>query len=241
MKPFKISDYAAQLKPHTDYLAEIMSDESAATLKEDRRAKLQAAAKALVEMLADGEVSGDTDPTLEAEEKRLKGGSQEQKERLLPQVAAGTAKLALAVAESNGATDGPGREAVARKQSGAGYLITGVRSFVIDAAAADWLVVAAAEEGAAHRAFFLVDARQAAVQADPLPWRDVTRQVCDVRFRNAVAEPLAADDAALWPWLRDRVLFALATESGDGLLIAPPTGGQQVGPEFRITVPADTK
>src|SRR5882672_5497089 len=78
MKPFKISDYAAQLKPHTDYLAEIMSDESAATLKEDRRAKLQAAAKALVEMLADGEVSGDTDPTLEAEEKRLKGGSQEQ-------------------------------------------------------------------------------------------------------------------------------------------------------------------
>jgi len=145
-----------------------------------------------------------------------KGGSPEQKERLLPQVAAGTAKLALAVAESNGATDGPGREAVARKQSGADYLITGVRSFVIDAAAADWLVVAAAEEGAAHRAFFLVDARQAAVQADPLPWRDVTRQVCDVRFRDAVAEPLPADDVTLWPWLRDRLLFALAAENAAG-------------------------
>ena len=145
-----------------------------------------------------------------------KGGSQEQKERLLPQVAAGTSKLALAVAESNGATDGPGREAVARQQSGAGYLITGVRSFVIDAAGADWLVVAAAEEGTAHRAFFLVDAKQAAVQADPLPWRDVTRQVCDVRFRNAVAESLPADDATLWPWLRDRILFALAAENAAG-------------------------
>jgi hypothetical protein len=73
MKPFKISDYAAQLKPHTDYLSEIMSDGSAATLKEDRRAKLQAAAQSLVDMLGTGEAATDTDPTLEAEEKRLKG------------------------------------------------------------------------------------------------------------------------------------------------------------------------
>jgi alkylation response protein AidB-like acyl-CoA dehydrogenase len=140
-----------------------------------------------------------------------KGGMPEQKERLLPQVAAGTVKLALAVAESNGATDGPGREAVVRQRT-----ITGVRSFVIDAAVADWLVVAAAEEGSGRRAFFLVDARQEGVQVDPLPWRDVTRQVCDVRFKDAVAEPLAADDAALWPWLRDRILFALAAENAAG-------------------------
>ena len=58
--------------------------------------------------------------------------------------------------------------------------------------------------------------RQAAVQADPLPWRDVTRQVCDVRFRNAVAQPLPVDDATLWPWLRDRILFALAAENAAG-------------------------
>ena len=68
-----------------------------------------------------------------------KGGTQEQKERILPQVADGAAKLALAVAESNGTTDSPGREAVARKQAGTHHLITGVRSFVIDAAVADWL------------------------------------------------------------------------------------------------------
>jgi alkylation response protein AidB-like acyl-CoA dehydrogenase len=146
-----------------------------------------------------------------------KGGTQEQKERILSQVADGAAKLALAVAESNGTTDSPGREAVARKQAGTHHLITGVRSFVIDAAVADWLVVAAVDEASGRRAFFLVDAKQEAVQADLLPWRDVTRQVCDVRFKNAVAEPLAVDDATLWPWLRDRILFALAAENAAGV------------------------
>jgi acyl-CoA dehydrogenase len=146
-----------------------------------------------------------------------KGGTQEQKERILSQVADGAAKLALAVAESNGTTDSPGREAVARKQAGTHHLITGVRSFVIDAAVADWLVVAAVDEASGRRAFFLVDAKREAVQADLLPWRDVTRQVCDVRFKNAVAEPLAVDDATLWPWLRDRILFALAAENAAGV------------------------
>ncbi|HJQ59580.1 MAG TPA: acyl-CoA dehydrogenase family protein, partial [Vineibacter sp.] len=118
-----------------------------------------------------------------------KGGSVTQRARLLPSVVAGTTKLALAVAESNGSTDGAGRETVARRQGG-GWRLTGVRSFVIDAASADWLVVAALDESSGKRAFFLVDATQDAVRAEPLPWRDVTREVCDVRFRDAIAEPL---------------------------------------------------
>jgi acyl-CoA dehydrogenase len=144
-----------------------------------------------------------------------RGGTPVQKQRLLPGVVDGTVRLALAIAESNGATDGQGREAVVRRQ-GETCRITGVKSFVIDGAIADWLVVAALDEASGRRGFFLVDARQDAVQADLLPWRDVTRQVCDVRFRNAVAEPLAAEDAALWPWLRDRILFALAAENAAG-------------------------
>jgi acyl-CoA dehydrogenase len=145
-----------------------------------------------------------------------KAGSPEQKARLLPEVAAGTTRLALAVAESNGAVDGPGREAVASGSAGA-CRITGVRSFVIDAAAADWLVVAALDKAAGKRAFFLVDTEQDAVQVDALPWRDVTRQVCDVRFQDAIAEPLAGEDAMLWPWLRDRIVFALAAENAAGV------------------------
>ena len=91
-----------------------------------------------------------------------------------------------------------------------------MKSFVIDGAAADILVVAAQDAVAGGRAFFLVDARQAGVEVDLLPWRDVTRQVADVRLRDAVGEKLAADDTELWPWLRDRVLLALAIESAAG-------------------------
>jgi alkylation response protein AidB-like acyl-CoA dehydrogenase len=144
-----------------------------------------------------------------------KGGSLDQKQGLLPKVATGSVKLALAVAESNGTVDGPGREAVARKQAGT-WQITGVRSFVIDAAAADWLVVTALDAASGRRMFFLADVDQDAIQTDPLPWRDVTRQVCDVRFKDAVVEPLSLGDDVLWPWLRDRILFALAAENAAG-------------------------
>ena len=142
-----------------------------------------------------------------------KGGSEAQKKDLLPGVAAGSTKLALAVAEASGSVDGPCREAAARKH-GESWRLTGAKSFVIDAAAADWLVVAAQDEQG--RAFFLVETNQPGVQVDLLPWRDVTRQVADVRLKDAIGERLAVDDAVLWPWLRDRVLFALATESAAG-------------------------
>lgn len=141
-----------------------------------------------------------------------KGGSEGQKRTILPGVAAGTTKLALAVAESSGAVDGPCREARAHRH-GAGWRLTGVKSFAIDAASADWLIVVAQDEADGGRGFYLVDARQDGVQAEPLDWRDVTREVCDVRLKDAEGERLEADDATLWPWLRDRILLALAVES----------------------------
>jgi alkylation response protein AidB-like acyl-CoA dehydrogenase len=144
-----------------------------------------------------------------------RGGSPEQKKALLPGVASGTTKLAVAIAEASGATEGPCRECTARSER-----LTGVKSFVIDAAAADWLVVAAQDEAVGDRAFFLVDARQPGVMGDLLPWRDVTRQVADVRLQDAKAERLTADDATLWPWLRDRILFALAAENAAGAQVA---------------------
>ena len=107
----------------------------------------------------------------------------------------------------------PAARRTARKQ-GESWRLTGAKSFVIDAAAADWLVVAAQEEQ--RTAPSSSSSSQPGVQVDLLPWRDVTRQVADVRLKDAVGERLAADDAVLWPWLRDRVLFALATESAAG-------------------------
>jgi alkylation response protein AidB-like acyl-CoA dehydrogenase len=145
-----------------------------------------------------------------------RAGSDAQKKRLLPAVVEGRAKFALAVAESNGSTEDNGREAVMSRR-GADCRITGVKSFVIDAASADWLVVGAMDEAAGRRNFFLVDAKQDGVHVDLLPWRDVTRQVCDVRLKDALAEPLEMEGSALWPWLRDRVLLAIAAENAEGM------------------------
>jgi alkylation response protein AidB-like acyl-CoA dehydrogenase len=144
----------------------------------------------------------------------LKGGSDEQKAGVLSRVAAGELKLALAVADSNGNADGPGSDAKASVGS-KGHIINGSKSFVIDAAAAGMLVVAADTNGA--REWFLVDAKQNGVQVETLAWRDVTRQVCTVHFRDAAAERLEADDATIWPWVRDRILLVLAAESAAGL------------------------
>ncbi|HEY1706907.1 MAG TPA: acyl-CoA dehydrogenase family protein [Rhizomicrobium sp.] len=144
----------------------------------------------------------------------LKGGSETQKQAILPRVAGGGMKLALAISDRDGSSDGCGSDAEAMPAQG-GYLLQGSKSFVVDAAEADLLVVAARHDH--RRRFFLVDPRQAGVTIDVLPWRDTTRQVCNIRFERAKAELLAADDMAAWPWVRDRLLLVLAAESAAGL------------------------
>ena len=145
----------------------------------------------------------------------LRLGTEDQKQRLLPGVAAGTTRLALAVADSAGNADGECREAAA-EPSGSGYALTGSRSFVVDAVDADWLIVAAQDAGTGRRAFFLVEAKQSGVDADVVDWRDLTRQVCDIRLSHASATAMAPHTAADWDWIRDRILFALAAECAAG-------------------------
>jgi alkylation response protein AidB-like acyl-CoA dehydrogenase len=142
----------------------------------------------------------------------MRGGDVALQTRILPQVAAGEIALALAAAESDGREDGPDRETLA-EPSGSGWRISGRKSFVIDAAAAQMLVVAAQVGG--ERRLFLVDARKPGVEVTLEPWRDITRQVCTVTLQDAVAEPLGGAD--VWPWVRDRALLALAAENAAGL------------------------
>lgn len=144
----------------------------------------------------------------------LKGGSEQQKRALLPNVATGKVTLALAVCDASGASDGPGSDAKATAIAGQ-YVLDGSKSFVVDAAAADVIVVAA--EHAGKRGLFLLDAKQVGVQIQLLPWRDLTRQVCDISFDKARAELLTADDATVWPWVRDRMLLVLSAENAAGL------------------------
>ncbi|HWF00512.1 MAG TPA: acyl-CoA dehydrogenase family protein, partial [Caulobacteraceae bacterium] len=102
----------------------------------------------------------------------MKGGDAPLKTRILPQIASGELALALAAAEADGREEGPDR-ATRAEADGAGWRISGRKAFVIDAAAAQLLAVAAAV--GAERRLFLVDARQGGVQVSIEPWRDITR------------------------------------------------------------------
>jgi alkylation response protein AidB-like acyl-CoA dehydrogenase len=144
----------------------------------------------------------------------LKGGSESQKDRLLPMAVTGELKLALAVCDADGSCDGPNSDAKATPKA-AGWRVNGSKAFVVDAAAADMIVVAAECEG--RRGLYLVNAKDAEVGIKLLRWRDTTRQVCNVTFANAAAELIAADDSKIWPWVKDRLQLVLSAENAGGL------------------------
>ena len=158
----------------------------------------------------------------------LKGGSEAQKQKLLPAIAAGETKMAYAVCNADGSYDGPASDAKVATSGAAGALqgppgwmaspkikINGSKSFVVDGASADVLVVAA--ENGGKRGLYLVDAKQPGVETKVLPWKDITRGVATVTFKDADAERLADSDEDIWPWVRDRVILAIAADSAGGL------------------------
>ena len=144
----------------------------------------------------------------------LEAGSEAQRRSILQRVASEGMRLALAVSDHDGLSDGPGSDAAATEAPD-GFFVDGSKAFVVDAAGCDLLVVAASHAG--KRGLFLVDPTQAGVTIEVLPWRDPTRQVCAVTFARARAELLVADDSAVWPRVRDRLLLVLAAESAAGL------------------------
>jgi alkylation response protein AidB-like acyl-CoA dehydrogenase len=145
----------------------------------------------------------------------LAAGSEEQMRRLLPEVATGERTMALAVAAPDGDC-APGNREVRATASGGGFSLNGSAHFVVDAAHASTLVVAALHES--HVRWFLVEREAPGVQVQLLDWRDITRQVCGIRLANAQAQllPVAAHLQA-WPWVRDRLWLVLAAESAGGL------------------------
>ena len=101
----------------------------------------------------------------------LKSGSEDQKQLLLPDIAAGETIATLAISEESGVWS-PDGVAMTAKQAGDGYRLNGVKSFVLDGHTADLAVVVARREGA------LV-----AMDFPSLRWR-VTRQDLSGRGSN---------------------------------------------------------
>jgi alkylation response protein AidB-like acyl-CoA dehydrogenase len=111
------------------------------------------------------------------------GGTAAQKAAWLPRIAEAKAVVALALEEH--AHHAPARTALAAKKDGAGYTLDGKKVFVLDAMAADAIIVAARTSGApgdeAGITLFLVPADAAGITRTRLKTAD-SRGAGDVTF-----------------------------------------------------------
>lgn len=113
------------------------------------------------------------------------GGSEAQKSKYLPQIAAGELVGALAVDE--GAHHVPEKVALAAAKSGAGYTLNGTKNFVLEGGAAGVFVVSARTSGKPGDkegiTLFLVDADASGVSRQALKLAD-SRGAANVTFKD---------------------------------------------------------
>jgi len=148
------------------------------------------------------------------------GGTEEQKAALLPDIASGRVRAALAVTEPNGRWDAAGVGTTAKK-SGRSWLLNGVKSFVVDGNTADSLVVVAREAGVVGEvglSLFVVAASGVGVARNALATMDATRKQAKVAFVDAPAELLGSAGAGAAALARtlDHAAIALANEMVGG-------------------------
>jgi alkylation response protein AidB-like acyl-CoA dehydrogenase len=116
----------------------------------------------------------------------LEGGSDEQKQELLPKIAAGEVIMTLALTEPSAKWDADGVQLEAKKD-GSDYVLNGVKLFVPDAHVTDQMIVAARtssgktpEEGIT---LLLVDSKSAGISFEVLKTIASDKQ-CEVTFEN---------------------------------------------------------
>jgi alkylation response protein AidB-like acyl-CoA dehydrogenase len=136
---------------------------------------------------------------------------------LLAELVEGRRTAAFAVVDGAGAFD-PGAVTVTADKSGDGHTLTGTVPRVVDAAAADDLLVAAT--GPDGIGLFAVDAAGAGVHRTPLATIDLTRPMANVEFSAAPAQLVAGPDEA------ERVI-AHALHVGSALLAVEQVGAAQ--------------
>jgi alkylation response protein AidB-like acyl-CoA dehydrogenase len=149
----------------------------------------------------------------------LLGGSEAQKELHLPDIAAGEARATLAYGEKNGRMDAEGVQAT-YSRNGAGFILRGSKSYVLDGHTADLLIIAAREEnskGAQGVSLFVVPGQADGVKRTWLPTMDQTRRLASVELGDVAVAPdaLLGEEGRGWE-LCERTLdlarIALAAE-----------------------------
>lgn len=121
-----------------------------------------------------------------------RAGSAEQQARWLPQIVAG--ELITALASDEAGKHRPERIAAQANSAGDAYTISGDKTRVLDGSNAGLFVVSAVLDGAPR--LFAVEAAQAGVHVEATTSID-TRSMANVRFDQAQAQRLHADDNAL--------------------------------------------
>jgi alkylation response protein AidB-like acyl-CoA dehydrogenase len=134
---------------------------------------------------------------------------------LLPQLASGEARAALAWVEDGGRWDEAGI-ALAASRTPSGWTLTGSKSFVIDGHTADHVIVA----GRTSRgvSLFVVDSQAEGLRRVALPTMDPTRKQARLEFAATPARLLGAEGDG-WPTLArtlDRAAIQLAAEQVGG-------------------------
>jgi alkylation response protein AidB-like acyl-CoA dehydrogenase len=116
-------------------------------------------------------------------------GSAEQKGRWLPAIAEGNCRATVAYLEPEGGYEIDAMRTMASDMSGR-YTLSGTKMFVLDAGAADMLLVAAQEAGTLG--LFLVEQGAEGMTVETLEGMDLSRRVARVTLNNTPAEKLGA-------------------------------------------------
>jgi alkylation response protein AidB-like acyl-CoA dehydrogenase len=146
----------------------------------------------------------------------LNAGTEAQKSSLLPNLASGARRAALAITELDGHWD-PREIQLAASPTAGGYLLDGAKSYVVDGHIADLLIVAARIPGTVGYdgiGLFTLRADSEGVERRLLESMDATRKLARIDFRGAHADLLGSSDDGARPLIRtlDQAAIALASE-----------------------------
>ena len=154
----------------------------------------------------------------------IEAGTEAQKQEVLSAIAQGSARATLAMTEPSGRWDA-GAVTLTAKPKGGGWQLDGVKLFVPDAEAADYMIVAARTRGEGEDgiSLFLVKGKPAGMKVTALKTLDMTRRWSEVRFEGVKldADSLMGPADKAWPKLKRALEWATAA------LCAEMIGGTQ--------------
>lgn len=150
----------------------------------------------------------------------LKAGSEDQKQLMLPDIAAGETIATLAIAEESGQWNAAG-VAMTATESGGKYTLDGTKSYVLDGHTAGLIVVLARKPGSTGDeglSFFTVAGDTAGLDRTLLNSMDPTRKLARLSFAGVEAELLGDEGGAAAPLQQtlDVAAICLANEMVGG-------------------------